>query len=76
MKRTPEEIIARCKPILDDKKVIFLVEKSSSPSAAYEMIENEIQNTQKAKAGRWLALLRRDHIHIYKELLNAKATKP
>ncbi len=69
MKRSAEEIKARCKLILDDERVINLVKESSSPSAAYEMIFSEMDDAEKAKAGRWLAVLRRDYPEIFDELL-------
>jgi hypothetical protein len=69
MKRSAEEIKVRCKLILGDERVIHLVKESSSPSAAYEMVFAETNNIEKAKAGRWLAMLRRDYSEVFDELL-------
>ena len=41
MKRSLEEVKARCKIVLNDEVVINLVDKSSSPTAAFEMIMAE-----------------------------------
>lgn len=68
MARSPEEIRARCSSILNDEKFVSLVEKSSSPSAAYEMIFAETKDVPRAKAGRWLAVLRRDYPLEYRKL--------
>jgi hypothetical protein len=65
MKRSLEEVKARCKNILNDEVVINLVVKSSSPTAAFEMIMVETEDQARAKAGRWLAILRRDHTEEY-----------
>ena len=69
MHRSAEEIKARCSTILDDKELVALVEKSSSPSAAYEMVFTETKDIAKAKAGRWLAVLRRDYPTEYRKLI-------
>jgi hypothetical protein len=42
--RFPEELQARCSSILNDKELISLVEKSSSPSATYEMVFAETKD--------------------------------
>lgn len=73
MSRSAHEIKARCSAILGDDQVIFLVGASSSPSAAFEMIFSETNDSDKAKAGRWLAVLRRDHPEEYDKL---NLTKP
>ncbi len=69
MHRSAEEIKARCSSILNDKELITLVEKSSSPSAAYEMVFVETKDVSRAKAGRWLAVLRRDYPAEYRKLI-------
>ena len=69
MKRTVEEIKMRCSLILNDNKVLFLVEESSSPTSAYEMVLYGTKDIAKAKAGRWLAILRRDHKTEYQKLV-------
>ena len=68
MHRSAEEIKARCSSILNDKALVALVEKSSSPSAAYEMVFVETKDVSKAKAARWLAVLRRDYPAEYRKL--------
>jgi hypothetical protein len=74
MKRSLEEVKARCKIVLNDEVIINLVEKSSSPTAAYEMIMAEIGNQAKAKAGRWLAILRRDFYEDYQSINSNQVT--
>lgn len=69
MQRSAEEIKVRCKSVLNDQQVIYLVKESSSPSAAYEMVFTETNDAEKAKAGRWLAMLRRDYPEAFNELL-------
>jgi len=69
MHRSVEEIKVRCSSILNDREIVVLVEKSSSPSAAYEMIFVETKDISKAKAGRWLAVLRRDYFAEYRKLI-------
>ncbi|KKT61028.1 MAG: hypothetical protein UW55_C0040G0004 [Candidatus Giovannonibacteria bacterium GW2011_GWA2_44_26] len=69
MHRSAEEIKARCSLILNDKELVVLVEKSSSPSAAYEMVFAETKDVSMAKAGRWLAVLRRDYPTEYRNLV-------
>jgi len=72
MSRSFEEIKARCSCILDNERILFLVEKSSSPSAAFKMIMTETNNIEEAKAGRWLAVMRRDHGSKYLNLTQNK----
>lgn len=52
MQRSSDEIKARCACVLENKSIIALVEASSSPSAAYEMIFTETKDVSRAKAGR------------------------
>ena len=66
--RTAEEITMRCKLILDQPDVVLLVEKSSSPTAAYDMVMDAMGNDETAKAARWLGVLRRDYPDYYTEL--------
>ncbi len=61
MSRLAVEIKAGCFCILYDKCIIPLVNASSSPTATFEMIFTETRDIPKLKAGRWLAILRRDH---------------
>lgn len=72
MSRSAHEIKARCSSILKDEKIVFLVDSSSSPSAAFEMIFEATENSDKAKAGRWLAILRRDYPKEYGDLIQTK----
>lgn len=69
MKRSSQEIKARCSHILGDEKIISIVGASSSPSSAYEMVFIETKDISKAKAGRWLAVLRRDYPIEYRKLV-------
>ncbi len=66
--RTAEEVIMRCKLILDQLDVILLVDKSSSPTAAYDMVMDATHNNETAKAARWLGVLRRDYPDRYAEI--------
>ena len=74
MKRSLEEVKARCKIVLNDEVVINLVDKSSSPTAAFEMIMAETGDQTKAKAGRWLAILRRDYFENYQSINSNQVT--
>jgi len=69
MSRSAEEVRARCLLILNDEKIISLVVVSSSPSAAYEMVFEKNKDISRAKAGRWLAVLRRDYPDEYRRLI-------
>lgn len=66
--RTAEEVIMRCKLILDQPDVVLLVDKSSSPTAAYDMAMDATHNNETAKAARWLGVLRRDYPDRYTEV--------
>jgi len=72
MIRSVQEIRARCSSILSDEKIVSLVDESSSPSAAFEMIFAVTNNSDKSKAGRWLAVLRRDYLEEYRKLVSFK----
>lgn len=69
MKRPAEEIKARCKSILTNARIVYLVKESSSPTAAYDMIIGENFSIQEAQAGRWLAILRRDYPSEFQKLV-------
>ncbi|MBT9169123.1 MAG: hypothetical protein DDT19_02475 [Syntrophomonadaceae bacterium] len=69
MQQSSDEIKARCACVLENKSIVVLVEASSSPSAAYEMIFAETKDVSRAKAGRWLAVLRRDYPAEYRKLV-------
>jgi hypothetical protein len=66
--RTSEEIMMRCKLILDQNDIVFLVDKSSSPTAAYDMVMDATHNGETAKAARWLGVLRRDYPDRYAKI--------
>jgi len=59
--RTAEEVMMRCKLILDQPDIVLLVDKSSSPTAAYDMIIDATHDHETAKAARWLGVLCRDY---------------
>jgi len=69
MNRSAQEIKARCSCILGDGRIVSIVGASSSPTAAYEMVFSETKDVPIAKAGRWLAVLRRDYPGEYHELI-------
>lgn len=66
--RTAEEVMMRCKLILDQPDIVQLVDKSNSPTAAYDMVMDTTHNNETAKAARWLGVLRRDYPDRYAEL--------
>lgn len=66
--RTAEEVMMRCKLILDQLDIIFLVDKSNSPTAAYDMVMDATNSNETAKAARWLGILRRDYPDHYAEI--------
>ncbi|OGI28724.1 MAG: hypothetical protein A2288_00300 [Candidatus Moranbacteria bacterium RIFOXYA12_FULL_44_15] len=70
MKRSPEEILMRSRAILDDVTRMSLVDKSSTPTAAYDMVYADSGDQNKARAGRWLAILRRDHPEEYQKFFS------
>jgi hypothetical protein len=67
-KRPAAEIRSRCSSILTDKTVVGLVLESSSPTAAYDRVLEHTKDAEKAKAARWLAVLRRDYPDVFSEL--------
>lgn len=66
--RTAEEVTIRCKLILNQPDIVQLVDKSSSPTAAYDMVMDTTHNNEAAKAARWLGVLRRDYPNHYTEI--------
>jgi hypothetical protein len=74
MNRSMEEVKARCSVILTDETVVSLVKASSSPTAAFEMVFFKTNDAAKAKAGRWLAVLRRDFFEEYRKLIHFNHT--
>ena len=66
--RTAEEVTMRCKPILDQPDIVLLVDKSSSPTTAYDTVMDATHNDETAKAARWLGVLRRDYPDRYAEI--------
>ena len=71
MNRSLTEIKVRCSPILGDKKIVALVIDAASPTAAYDMVKTETKDVEKAKAARWLAIIRRDHPASFSKLMGA-----
>jgi len=69
MPRSREEIEFRCQAALNDELILFLVKESGSPTAAYEMILSKTGDISKARTGRWLAILRRDYVEDYEEIV-------
>lgn len=70
--RSVSEVKARCKPVLARGDLVKLVQQSSSPTAAYTVVLAETQDSELAKAGRWLAILKRDHPDQYQILIGSK----
>jgi len=66
--RTAEEVMMRCKLILDQPDIVLLVDKSSSPTAAYGMVMDATQDNETAKAACWIGVLRRDYPDQYAEI--------
>jgi hypothetical protein len=75
MSRSREEIEFRCREALNSELILFLVKKSSSPTAAYEMILDKTGDISKARSGRWLAILRRDYIDYYERIVDSVQVK-
>jgi hypothetical protein len=67
--RTAEEITMRCKLILNQSEIVQLVDKSSSPTATYDMVMVATRNNEIAKAARWLGVLRRDYPDHYTKII-------
>lgn len=68
MLRSREEVISRCKAILDRPDIVRAVGTSSSPTAAYDIVKAATGDDVIAKAARWLGVLRRDYPAAYAEL--------
>ncbi len=66
--RGVEEVMMRCKLILDQPDIVALVGESSSPTSAYDMAMSATGSEKTAKAARWLGVLRRDYPGHYAEL--------
>ena len=66
--RSSQEITMRRKLILDQPDIVSLVNMSSSPTAAYDIVKDATGNDEVAKAARWLGALRRDYPDYYAEL--------
>lgn len=69
--RSVTEVKARSKLLLDKLELIRLVHESGSPTAAYIVVLVETKNDELAKAGRWLAILRRDYYEEYENLVGS-----
>jgi len=50
-----------CKLILNRPDIVQMVAKSSSPTAAYDMVMDTTGSGEIAKAARWLGVLRQDY---------------
>jgi hypothetical protein len=70
--RTVEEIMMRCKLVLDRPDIVSLVDKSNSPTAAYDMVMVATKDQELAKAARWLRVLHRDYPQSYEQTVNAQ----
>jgi len=46
--RTAEEVMMRCKLILDQPDIVLLINKSSSPTAAYDMVMDATHDDKNA----------------------------
>lgn len=75
MQRSSEEITRRAKLALADSSIISLVTKSASPSAAYDLVFDETNDSEIAKAARWLAILRRDYSVEYELLIQTTSSQ-
>lgn len=69
--RSVTEVKVRSKPLLDKPDLVKLVQESSSPTAAYAVILAETGNDELAKAGRWLAILKRDYCEEYGSIVGS-----
>lgn len=68
--RSLTEVEVRCSPILGDQEVVTLVMATSTPTSAYDIVKAKIKDEEKAKAARWLAIMRRDHPAAFNKLLS------
>lgn len=68
MHRSREEVELRCRPIANRPDIVSIVNQSSSPTSAYDMVKAAVGDAEVAKAGRWLGVLRRDYPDAYVEL--------
>jgi hypothetical protein len=62
----------RCRSVINRADIILIVDKSNSPTAAYDMVKGAGEDEETAKAARWLGILRRDFADAYAELTNNK----
>ncbi|HAS80445.1 MAG: hypothetical protein UR25_C0005G0057 [Candidatus Nomurabacteria bacterium GW2011_GWE1_32_28] len=67
--RSVVEVKARCKPLLGQLPLVEFVQQSGSPTAAYTIIFSETNSKELAKAGRWLAVLKRDFPQEYNSVI-------
>lgn len=74
--RSVSEVKARCKAIMNRTELLQLVHYSNSPSAAYTLVMTETGSDALAKAGRWLAVLRRDYSFEYESFLQSTQLRP
>lgn len=69
IKRSLIEVRARCMTILKDKEVISLVKETSTPTATHEVVLAITHDQNKARAARWLAIMRRDYPDDFYQLI-------
>jgi len=69
--RSVTEVKARCKILFNELPLVELVQQSGSPTAAFTMVFSETKNGEMAKAGRWLAVLRRDFPTEYDSVIHS-----
>ncbi|MFC1700681.1 hypothetical protein ACFLZ0_00830 [Patescibacteria group bacterium] len=67
--RSLTEVKARCMYILEDKEVIDLIEETSTPAAAFDVVFAVTKDLYKSKAARWLGIMRRDYPDTYQEII-------
>ncbi len=72
-KRSVVEIVARATPALGDTYIRELINSGSSPSAVYEIILQMTNDDTKAKAARWLAILKRDYEQEYEKMTKCRS---
>jgi hypothetical protein len=68
MHRSREEVDLRCRSIINRPDIVSIVDRSSSPTSAYDMVMTAVGDEEVAKAGRWLGVLRRDYPDAYAAL--------
>ena len=64
------EVEVRSAPILGDPQILTLVRATSTPTSAYDIVKAKIKDEAKARAARWLAIMRRDYPDDYNKMLS------